>query len=412
VSGAPALRDGAPPLSLYHLLDPEVLANPYPLYQRLRDEAPVHWDPYLHAWVVTRYEDAVTVLKSYRAARTPPPQRLSALGLGELTPIAELMVRQMLFLDPPEHRRVRRLAAAAFTPRRVAKLREHIRQVAEELVERLPARGDFDVMAALANPLPAIVTAEMLGVPTADHDRLKSWSQQFAEMLGNFQHNPGRARKTLRSVEEMVAYFSDAVRREAVAPTAGLVNALATAEVDGDRLSEPEVVANVIVTMVGGQETTTNLIGNGLLALLRHPEQLERLRADPAIMPSGVEELLRYESPSQHTARLAPADTSLGGKEIAENAAVIAVMGAANRDPERFEQPDQLDLGRADNRHLAFGWAGHFCFGAPLARIEGEIAFQTLLNRFPRLSLTPGHTIRWRPNLGLRGLTELYVRAA
>jgi cytochrome P450 len=304
------------------------------------------------------------------------------------------------------------LASVAFTPRRVAVLREHIRQIAEGLVDRLAVAGGFEVMSGLANPLPAIVTAEMLGVPTSDHERLKSWSQDFAEMLGNFQHNPGRAKKVLRSVEEMVAYFRAAVLREADAPTEGLINALATAEVDGDRLSEEEIVANVIVTMVGGQETTTNLIGNGLLTLLRQPEQLERLRSDPLLMPSAVEELLRYESPSQHTARLAPAGADLGGTAIPEGAAVIAVMGAANRDPERFSDPDRLELSRQDNRHLAFGWAAHFCFGAPLARIEGQIAFETLLARFSELSLPPDQAIRWRPNLGLRGLTDLHVLAA
>jgi hypothetical protein len=317
----------------------------------------------------------------------------------------------MLFLDPPEHGRVRRLASAAFTPRRVAHLREHIRQITDGLVDDLAARGRFDVMAGLANPLPAIVTAEMLGVPTADHELLKSWSQDFAEMLGNFQHNPGRAKKTLQSVEEMVAYFRAAVIRDAAHPTEGLINALVTAEVDGDRLSQEEIVANVIVTMVGGQETTTNLIGNGLLTLLRQPDQLERLRSEPTLMPSAVEELLRYESPSQHTARLAPAGAVLGGTEIPEGAAVIAVMGAANRDPERFSDPDRVELDRQDNRHLAFGWASHFCFGAPLARMEGQIAFETLLARFSELSLAD-EAIRWRPNLGLRGLTELHVLGA
>jgi cytochrome P450 len=403
-----ALEEGSAPLSLYHLLDPEILANPYPLYRRLRDEAPVLWDPYLHAWVVTRYADVSTVLHRFVAARTPDPDRLVALGMGELTPIAAVMVRQMLFLDPPQHGRVRRLASAAFTPRRVAHLREHIRQITEGLVDDLAGAGRFDVISGLAAPLPAIVTAEMLGVPTADHELLKSWSQDFAEMLGNFQHNPGRAKKTLQSVAEMVDYFHAAVTREAAHPTEGLVNALVTAEVDGDRLSEEEIVANVIVTMVGGQETTTNLIGNGLLTLLRQPDQLERLRSEPTLMPSAVEELLRYESPSQHTARLAPAGAVLGGKEIPEGAAVIAVMGAGNRDPERFGDPDRVQLDRQDNRHLAFGWASHFCFGAPLARMEGQIAFETLLARFSELSLADD-TVRWRPNLGLRGLTELNV---
>jgi hypothetical protein len=409
VTGSPTTGDGSPPLSLYHLLDPEVLANPYPLYKRLRDEDPVHWDPYLHSWVVTRYADVVDVLQRFKADRTPTPERLDELGMGELTPIAAVMVQQMLFLDPPKHGRVRRLASVAFTPRRIAVLREHIHQIADSLVNELTGLESFDVMDRLANPLPAIVTAEMLGVPTADHDMLKSWSQDFAEMLGNFQHNPGRAKKTLQSVDEMVAYFHAAVLREDSHPTEGLINALTTAVVDGDRLTEGEVVANVIVTMVGGQETTTNLIGNGLLSLLRQPTQLARLRSDPSLVATAVEELLRYESPSQHTARVAPQGAVLGDTPIPPGDAVIAVMGAANRDPERFPDPDQLNIGREDNRHLAFGWAAHFCFGAPLARMEGQIAFETLIRRFPELSLEPDKEIQWRPNLGLRGLTELHV---
>jgi cytochrome P450 len=360
--------------------------------------------------VVTRYADVSTVLLRYRAARTPAPDRLAALDMEELAPIAAVMVRQMLFLDPPEHRRVRKLASAAFTPRRVAHLREHIGQIARDLVGQQVGSGRFDVMDAIANPLPAIVTAEMLGVPTSDHELLKRWSQDFAEMLGNFQHNPGRARKTLKSVEEMVAYFQAAVRREATHPTEGLVNALTTAEQDGDRFTEEEIVANVIVTMVGGQETTTNLIGNGLLTLLRQPEQLARLRAEPELMPSAVEELLRFESPSQHTARLAPEDAVLGDHKIEPGTAVIAVMGAGNRDPERFPDPDEVKLDREDNRHLAFGWASHFCFGAPLARMEGQIAFETLLDRFAEIS-PADETVSWRANLGLRGLTELNVLA-
>jgi cytochrome P450 len=179
--------------------------------------------------------------------------------------------------------------------------------------------------------------------------------------------------------------------------------------VDGAKLTEEEIIANLIVTMVGGQETTTNLIGNGMLSLLRNPESIQKLRDDPSLIPSAVEELLRYESPSQHTARLAPADVELGGKKIRKRQAVIAVMGAANRDPERFPDPDKLDIERKDNRHVAFGWAAHFCFGAALARIEGQIAISTLLRRLPNLSLDPKTTLRWRDNLGLRGLTALPI---
>ena len=390
------------------LLDPEVLADPYPLYRRLREERPVHWDPYLHAWVVTRYRDVVHVLHRFSADRTPTPEKLQAMGMEMLTPIARVMVMQMLFLDPPEHMRIRRLAASVFTPRTVERLRGHIQDITDSLIDEVAASGEMEVMEQLANPLPAIVTAEMLGVPPSDHLKLKAWSQDFAEVLGNFQHNPDHAAKVARSLEEMTAYFRDAARRQADGDGEGLIHALATAEVNGDRFTEEEVIANTIVTMVGGQETTTNLIGNGLLALLRNPGEMERLRTEPSIINPAVEELLRYEAPSQQTARLAPEDTEIDGNVIREKQAVIAVMGAANRDPERFPDPDRLDLTREDNRHLAFGWASHFCFGAPLARIEGEIAFSTMLRRLHDLQLKPG-PLSWRANLGLRGLTALPI---
>jgi len=396
-------------LSLYHLLDPEVLANPYPLYQRLRREDPVHWDPYLHAWVVTRYADVLTVFQRFSAQRTPTPEQLTTLGLASLAPLAQVMVRQMLFLDPPAHARVRGLASQAFTPRRVERLRSHIQDITHSLLDAVQDKGQMEMIADLARPLPAIVTAELLGVPISDWRQLTAWSADFAQVLGNFQHNPERAPQVLRSLGEMTAYFQAAVAQQRVHPREGLIGALLNAEVDGDRLSEEEVVANTIVTMVGGQETTTNLIGNGILTLLRHPEELERLREDLSLLPPAVEELLRYESPSQHTARLAPEDVVLGGKLISKRQAVIAVMGAANRDPERFAEPDRLDLGRQDNRHVAFAWAAHFCFGAPLARIEGQVALEAVLRRMPGLRLAGG-PLQWRENLGLRGLTALPVK--
>jgi cytochrome P450 len=398
-----------PELSLYHLLDPEVLANPYPLYHRLRTEDPVHWDPFLHAWVVTRYADVVNVLHHFSAARTPTPEQLTAVGMTAVTPVAKVMVRQMLFLDPPDHTRLRTLAAQAFTPARVERLRAHIQEIADRLIERALPQGRMDVIADFAAPLPAIVTAEMLGVPTEDHAKLKDWSADFAEMLGNFQHNPDRIPRVLRSVEQMTGYFADAIEQHRTHPREGLIGDFVRAESEGDRLSDEEIIANTIVTMVGGQETTTNLIGNGLLTLLHHDSERERLRSNPWLIKSAVEELLRYESPSQHTARLAPSDLELGGKKVRKRQAVIAVMGAANRDPERFTDPDRLDLERADNRHLAFGWAAHFCFGAPLARIEGQVAFETILRRLPGLALEPGQPV-WRENLGLRGLKALHVR--
>ncbi len=395
-------------LSLYQLLDPEVVANPYPLYARLRSEDPVHWDPFLHAWVVTRYGDVITVLQRFSANRTPTPEQLEAMGLGNLRPLAQLMVRQMLFLDPPAHGRVRGLASKAFTPRRVEVLRAHIQEITDRLLDLVQASGHMDVIAHLGRPLPAIVTGELLGLPTSDWEQLTTWSADFAQVLGNFQHNPDRVPQVLRTVEEMTAYFHALVQEQRIRPRDGLISAMIAAEVDGDRLSDEEIVANVIITMVGGQETTTNLIGNGLLSLLRYPDQLEKLKADVSLIPSAIEELLRFESPSQHTARLAPEDVLLGGKLIQKRQAVIAVMGAANHDPERFPDPDRLDICRQDNRHVAFAWASHFCFGAPLARIEGQIALSTVLRRMPNLRLDPG-PLTWRDNLGLRGLTALPV---
>jgi cytochrome P450 len=400
------MGEADPSLSLYQLLDHEVLANPYPLYHRLRSEDPVHWDPFLHEWVVTRYEDVVTVFKHFSAQRTPTPEQLIELGLTVLKPFAQVMVRQMVFLDPPAHARIRGLASKAFTLRRVEELRAHIQEITDSLLDAVQTKGCMDVIADLAYPLPAIVTAEMLGVPVADRDQLKEWSEDFAELLGNFQYNPDRAPRLLRSVEEMCAYFRAAIQEHREHSRDDVINALVTAEQDGDCLTEEEIVANCILVMVGGQETTTNLIGNGMLALLRHPDQLEKLRADPSLIPSAVEELLRYESPIQHTARLAPYDVMLSGKTIGKHQTVIAVMGAANRDPEQFYEPDRLDICRQGNRHVAFAYGSHFCFGAPLARLEGQIAFETTLRRMPNLSLQRG-PITWRGNLDLRGMTAL-----
>ncbi len=396
-----------PTPGLYRLLDPAVLANPYPLYRQLRGEDPVHWDPFLHAWVVTRYTDVVTVLQRFSAARTPDPEQMTAIGMQDFIPIARVMERQMLFRDPPPHTRIRALAAKAFTPRRVEGLRQHIQEITDQLIAAVRAKDRMDVIADLAAPLPATVTAELLGVPVADRDQLKAWTNSYIEVLGNFQHNPDHTARALRTVAEMTAYFREKVGELRQCPHDGLVNGLMTADDRGNRLSEDEVIANSILTMAGGQETTTNLIGNGLLTLLRNPDHLRMLRDDPSLIPAAIEELLRYESPIQYTARLAPEDMTLGGQRIRARQAVMAVIGAANRDPQRFPDPDRLDFHRPDNRHVAFGWATHFCFGAPLARLEGQIAFEALL-QLPDLRLDSTLLV-WQNNHGFRGLRSLAV---
>lgn len=405
---SPSTSKVDPTLSLYQLLDPEVLANPYPLYHRLRSEDPVHWDPFLHEWVVTRYADVMTVFQDFSANRTPTPEQLTKLRMTALKPFAQVMVLQMVFLDQPAHGRIRGLASKAFTPRRVKVLRPHIQDITDSLLDAVQPKGRMDVIADLAYPLPAIVTAEMLGVPVSDRDQFKAWTEDFAELLGNFQYNPERAPHLLRSLEGMCAYFLGAVQEHREHPRDDVISDLVTAEHDGDRLTDGEIVANCILIMVGGQETTTNLIGNGMLSLLRHPDQLEKLQADSSLIPSAVEELLRYESPIQHTTRVAHEDTELGGKTIRKGQTVIAVMGAANRDPEQFPDPDRLDICRQDNRHVAFAYGSHFCFGAPLARLEGQVAFETMLRRMPNLRLEPG-SLTWRGNLDLRGLTALPI---
>ena len=404
----PVAEESDKRLSLLRMLTPEVLAEPYALYRELREYDPVHWDPYMHAWVVTSYPEAVTVLMSCSADRTPPPAYLDRLGLSFMKPFAEVMLKQMMFMDGAAHTRLRAICSAAFTPRRVEGLRSTIASIADELIDKVIADGQMDMITDFANPLPAIVTAKLLGVPVEDHPQLHAWVLDLAEVLGNFQHHPDRVAEIVRSLEDLKSYVARRMEEKRNGPAEGLIYSLMTAEVDGHRLSDEEVIANTIITLIGGHETTTNLIASGFLTLLRNPKSIEQLRSDPEIAGSAVEELLRIESPVQHTARIAIKDMELGDKKVAKGSRIVAVLAAANRDPNRFPDPDRLDLLRADNRHVAFGWAAHFCFGAPLARIEGQIAFNTLLRRLKHPALME-NKLDWRQNAGLRGLTRLRI---
>lgn len=395
-------------LSLLRLLDPDVIAAPYELFHALRTFNPVHWDPYMHAWVVTSYSEVVTVLMNYSADRTPQPAYLDRLGLSVMKPFAEMMLQQMLFMDPPMHGRLRNLCAAAFTPRRVEELRTVIQSVADELIDKVIANGQMNLLTDFADPFPAIVTAKLLGVPAEDHKQLGAWVIDIAEVLGNFQHHPDRVTAIVQSLDSLKNYVAEKMAEQRVSPNDGLINSLMTAEVEGQHLSDDEVIASTIITMIGGRETTTNLIASGFLSLLRDPASLEQLRDHPEITASAVEELLRFESPVQHTARIAPEDMLLGGKTIKKGSRVVAVLAAANRDPNQFSDPDRLNLTRSENRHLAFGWAAHYCFGAPLARMESQIGFKTLLRRLAGPTLME-RTLEWRENAGLRGLARLNI---
>lgn len=394
-------------LSLYRLYNPAVLADPYPLYALLRNEDPVHWDPFLHAWVVTRYPDVVTVLQSFSAKCAPAPQRMESMGLSALDRIGQIMVRQHLFMDPPDHTRLRAVCSQAFTPHRVERLRARIQEIVNSLLEPHLPLGRIELMRDLANPLPAIVSAGILGLPPSDHEQLKAWSADFAEVLGNFQHNPDHSLRMSRSLDETTSYFRDAIRQERKRPANdSMISVLINAEVDGQRLTDEVIIANCILLMVGAQETTPNLIGNGMLTLLRNSGEFGRLRSNVSLLPSAIEEMLRFEAPSQHTTRIPQQDVRLGDKNIIAGQSVIAVMGAANRDPECFSDPDRFDIQRRDNKHLAFGAGAHYCFGAPLGRMEASIAFNTLIDGISDFRLASDRLI-WRENVGLRGLAEL-----
>jgi len=395
-------------LSLVGMLRLEVLAAPDTFYRSLRECEPVHWDGYMHAWVVTSYREVVTVLGHYSADRSPSKEYLEMLGLSFVEPFRKTMVQQMLFMDGPVHTRLRSLCSVAFTPRRVEQLRTIIEQVTNELLDKVMSTGHMDMIADFAAPLPAIMTAKLMGVPAEDHSQLGKWVNDIAEVHGNFQHHPDRVTEALQSLDDLSSYISERMRELRSSPNNGLICSLMTAEIGDARLSDDEVIANTIVMIIGGHETTTNLIASGFLTLLRNRDAFEQLRGHPEIVCSAVEELLRYESPVQHTARIAPADMVLGGKTLSKGSKVVAVLAAANRDPDRFRDPDRLDLLRSDNRHLAFGWGGHFCFGASLARVQSQIAFNTLLRRLQRPVLM-GQELQWRQNAGLRGLASLRI---
>jgi cytochrome P450 len=391
-------------LSLYNLVRPEILADPYPLYHRLRLTDPVHWDPELGSWVVTRYSDVVGALLDPRlSARRVGDHRL------ESDAIARALSQQMLFQDPPDHTRLRRLVTRSFTPRMVDSMRPRIQQLVDGLLDAVQPSGQMDVIRDLAGPLPVIVIAELLGVPVTDRERLKRWSDDFAALIGTLSLSEEQNTAARQSAMELIDYFHRIIRQRRGSPGSDLLSALMAAEEQGDMLSSEEVIMNGLLLLAAGHETTTNLIGNGLLALLRNPHQCRALREEPSLISSAVEEVLRYDSPVQFTDRIARERLEIAGRRVGEGQTVTAVLAAANRDPAQFPEPDRLDVRRPDNRHVAFGQGIHFCVGAALARLEGQIAIGTVVRRFPALSLASEELV-WRANQVVRGLTSLPVR--
>jgi pimeloyl-[acyl-carrier protein] synthase len=391
---------------LFNPMDPEFLADPYPMYHRLRTEEPVHHSP-LGFWVLTRYEDVVAALRDPRLAKEAIAGFIAA-RFGAPVPQMGL---SMLDRDPPDHTRLRALVSKAFTPRVVETLRPHIQQIVDGLVDAVQDTGSMDLIEEFAYPLPVIVICEMLGVPVEDHERFKGWGLDIARGLDAILLPPDSdvGRRAVAGRRALAEYFRDLIAERRAAPRADMLSALIAAEEAGDKLSEDELLATCILLLVAGHETTVNLIGNGTLALLRHPDQLGRLRDNPGLIGTAVEELLRFDGPVQRTARIPSADVTIDGHVIGKGEMVMPFIGAADRDPAQFPEPDRLDIARADNRHIAFGWGIHFCLGAPLARVEGQIAINTLLKRLPRLALDTDKP-EFRQSLTLRGLRALPVR--
>jgi cytochrome P450 len=392
------------------IASPGFKADPYPFYARLRAESPVfrvELPTKQPAWLVTRYDDVAALLKDDRFAKDKG-NVLSPEQAGKQPWVPDLfkpLARNMLDVDPPDHTRLRQLVHKAFTPRLVERLRERVQSLTEELIVAAERRGRMDLIADYALPIPTTIIAEMLGVPVSDRHRFHRWSRVIVASAPS----GWRMVRAIPSAIAFLRYIRKLVKARRSSPRDDLVTALVQAEDEGARLDEDELVSMVFLLLIAGHETTVNLIGNGMLALLRHPDQMKRLRDEPGMIKVAAEELLRFDGPLETaTERYPREDVEVAGTIIRRGELVYAVLASANRDERQFSDPDRLDLSREPNKHLAFGLGVHYCLGAPLARLEGQIAIGTLVSRLPNLQVA-GRPLRWRTGLVLRGLQALPV---
>jgi cytochrome P450 len=393
--------------------DPGVLADPFPLYRRLRDDDPAHWSPRLKAWVLTRYEDVKRVcldstMSSDRLrpffATLPPPE---AAKVAEL---ARYLTLWMVFRDPPEHTRLRRLAAKVFHVRSIHALRPNVEALTQWLLDSIGERSEFDFIADFAGPLPALVIMDMLGAPREELGRLKHLSDEMALFIGSARDASAKYERASAATREMAGIFRELVSARRAAPQRDLLSELVALDDAGDRLSDDELVATCILLLFAGHETTTHHLANGLRALLAFPEELEKLRANRSLAPAAVEELLRYDGPIGAQVRIVKEPHALHGKQFRAGDRVFLLMNAANRDPRAYDDPERLDLERNGVPHLTFGFGAHICLGFPLARLEGQIALPAVLARWRHLELA-GEPPEWMDSMVLRGMKTLQLRA-
>ena len=382
--------------------------DPYTPLGFLREHDPLHWHDEGGFWVLTRYEDVAKGLRDPRFRRTAPDGVEAGTWPEDMPSVGSMMENLFLIKDPPDHTRLRGLVSRAFTPASIAVMESRIRELVEELLAGVGGRPTFDLISDFAIPLPSTVIAELLGVPTEDLGRFKAWSDDFTFIL---DPPPGIDWSVVEgSALEFTSYVRALAAERRAAPREDLLSAL-VARHEGDALTEDELVSTVILLIAAGHETTTNLIGNGVLNFFRHPDQLERFRSQPDLAPTAVDEILRFEPPVLATFRLAGEPIELHGKTIQPGQDTMFSFAAGNRDPRAYDHPEQFDIGRTPNRHLAFGGGAHFCIGAPLARLEGRIALTSLLERFPALRPAAGAPApRWRDGLAFRGLDRLVVQ--
>jgi hypothetical protein len=391
----------------FNPLDPAFIADPYPVYHRLRAAMPV-WQSPLGMWIVTRHDDVSAFLKDRRYGKGYVANITRQYGPeAMLEPARASLARTMLVLDPPDHTRLRGLVTKAFTARRVEEMRPRIAAIVNDLIDRVEAQGHMDVISDFAHRLPVIVICDMLGIPEEDQEQFFERSRVNGRLIDPVPMTREELDIANANTLETNAYFESLFERRRRDPKDDLTTLLVQAEEKGDRLTSDELTANVGLLFAAGHETTSDLIGNGLLALHRNPSQWAMMKADPSLIPNAMEELLRYDSSVQMTGRTTLEDVELGGTAIPAGQSVVAFLGAANRDPAAHENPDQLDITRKDTRPLSFGGGIHHCLGAQLTRIEAQEAFAGLIRRLPNLTLPTLATPQWRRSFTLRGLTTL-----